>query len=73
MQDFKKSAAMLDGPGAFADFGNPEWVAEMRRQAKAAGAKLSEETKEGPTEFSERARKKKRIYKRKKPEDKATA
>jgi hypothetical protein len=70
MQDFKKKPAMLDGPGAFADFGNPKWVAEMRRRAKAAGAKLSEETKEGPTELSARARKKKRIYKRKKTEKK---
>jgi len=69
MQDSNNNPSMLDGPGSFADFGNPKWVAEMRRQAKAAGAKLAEQSEEAaPTELSARARKKKRIYKRKRVE-----
>ena len=55
---------ILDGPNAFPDFANPEWIAKMEKELG-----LSEE----PSEFSARARKKKRIYKRKKSDPKPFA
>ena len=62
MKDSKDIGIVIDGEGVFGDFGNPKWVAEMLKKAEAR-----------KSEFSARARKKKRIYKRKKPEDKPTA
>ena len=55
---------MLDGPNAFPDFGDPAWIAKMEKE-------LGLDPQD--SEFSVRARKKKRIYKRKKPEAKPTA
>ena len=73
MQNSEDNFIVLDGENAFPDLGNPEWVAKLVARAKADGVKFPEEGKGEPSEFSVRARKKKRIYKRKKPEDKATA
>jgi hypothetical protein len=64
MSESKDNPAMLDGPNAFPDFGDPAWIAKMEKE-------LGLDPQD--SEFSARARKKKRIYKRKKPEDKQTA
>jgi hypothetical protein len=57
MSESKNKSILLDGENAFPDFGNPKWVAAMRKKY----ADNSEEN----TEMSARSRKKKRIYKRK--------
>jgi hypothetical protein len=59
MSESKDNPGMLDGPDAFPDFGNPAWIANMEKEL---GLDLQD------AEFSARARKKKRIYKRKKTE-----
>ncbi len=62
MKDSKDIGIVIDGEGVFGDFGNPEWVAALLKKAEAQ-----------KSEFSARARKKKRIYKRKKTEKKPDA
>jgi hypothetical protein len=64
MSDTKYSLSVLDGPDAFPDFGNPEWIARIKKEA---------ESQDTGSEFSARSRKKKRIYKRKKSEQKPDA
>ena len=63
MSESKDSKIILDGPYEHADFADPKWVAHTKKEIG-----LDVES----AEFSARARKKKRIYKRKKPEDKPT-
>ena len=55
---------ILDGPNAFPDFADPKWIAKMEKELGPSAES---------TELSERARKKKRIYKRKKSDPKPTA
>lgn len=62
MSDSEKIVVVLDGENAFPDFADPDWRAKMIKKANDRKA-----------EFSARARKKKRIYKRKKEADKPTA
>jgi hypothetical protein len=57
MSESKNKSILLDGEDTFPDFGNQKWVAAMQK-------KYSQDKE--PSEFSARARKKKRIYKRKK-------
>lgn len=61
MSESKDNPGMLDGPDAFPDFGDPAWIAKMEKE-------LGSDPQD--SEFSVRARKKKRIYKRKKTEKK---
>lgn len=64
MKEAEASEGVLDGEDAFPDFLDPEWRARNRKEAG-----LEPEN----SEFSIRARKKKRIYKRKKTEKKLDA
>ena len=64
MSASKDKRIILDGPYADADFSDPKWLAHTKRELG-----LSEES----AEFSARARKKKRIYKRKKSDPKPSA
>ena len=62
MKDSEEIVIVIDGEDPMPDFANPKWVAEI--------LKKSEQKK---SEFSARARKKKRIYKRKKTPAKPSA
>jgi hypothetical protein len=62
MKDSKEIVIAIDGEDPMPDFANPKWVADI--------LKKSEQKK---SELSARARKKKRIYKRKKADPKPTA
>lgn len=64
MKEPETIEGILDGKDAFPDFLDPEWRARNRKEAG-----LEPED----SEFSARARKKKRIYKRKKTEKKPDA
>jgi hypothetical protein len=73
MQNSEDNFIVLDGENAFPDWGNPEWIADLVKKAKAAGVKFPDEAEQEPSELSARARKKKRIYKRKKSDPKPSA
>jgi hypothetical protein len=64
MSESKDSKIVLDGPYEHADFADPKWVDYTKKEIGLDA--------EG-SEFSARARKKKRIYKRKKTEKKPDA
>ena len=59
-----KDKIVLDGPYEHADFGDPKWIEYIKKE-------LGFDSED--SEFSARARKKKRIYKRKKTEKKPDA
>lgn len=63
MSESKDKSVVFDGPEAFPNFDDPKWIAKKIKELGLDKEDL---------EFSARARKKKRIYKRKKPEDKPT-
>jgi hypothetical protein len=63
MSESKDKQIILDGPYSQADFGDPKWIEHTKRELGI----------EEPSEFSARARKKKRIYKRKKSDPKPSA
>jgi hypothetical protein len=65
MRESKDSTVVFDGAEAFPDFANPKWIAKKKKEHGLEGVEA--------TEMSARARKKKRIYKRKKADPKPTA
>jgi hypothetical protein len=62
MKESEEIVIVIDGEKPTPDFGNPEWVAGILKKSEAK-----------KSEFSARARKKKRIYKRKKSDLKPSA